>query len=518
MSQTGANADEWVPVRPGTEGVLALGLANVIMAGKLRPAEAGGRAGSLIEGWSTGLTAYPPEQVEKLTGVAARRVERLARELAEMRPSVAMIGGSPLAQTNGLFNALAVNALNALMGSVEQPGGMSFTPQIDIARSLQPPAPSAGRASASAEAPADRPASVAAATDVGGRSRALDRMAADILAGADSSPQVLLVDSANPIFTTPRAWRVREAFQKIPYIASFGNFLDETSSLADLILPDHSFLESWAESVPESGAMVTVVGAAPPVMRPLHQTRATEDVLLQIGRGLRRPLDLPWETFEEMLAATFAALPAPSKDADAWTDAQEKGGWWGTLPAGLVAATPTVTSATRPVAFVQPQFDGDAQQFPFHLLPYASSAFLDGSLAHLPWLQEMPDPLTSAMWSSWLEINPATAERLGIGQGDVVEVASAHGTVRSSAIVSPGIAPDVVAMPVGQGHRTFTRYASGRGENPIELLASITEPETGALAWAATRVRVSRIGGPDGRLVLFAGGLREHEERGRGRG
>jgi anaerobic selenocysteine-containing dehydrogenase len=167
---------------------------------------------------------------------------------------------------------------------------------------------------------------------------------------------------------------------------------------------------------------------------------------------------------------------------------------------------------------VQPQFDGDAQQFPFHLLPYASSAFLDGSLAHLPWLQEMPDPLTSAMWSSWLEINPATAERLGIGQGDVVEVASAHGTVRSSAIVSPGIAPDVVAMPVGQGHRTFTRYASGRGENPIELLASITEPETGALAWAATRVRVSRIGGPDGRLVLFAGGLREHEERGRGRG
>ena len=171
--------------------------------------------------------------------------------------------------------------------------------------------------------------------------------------------------------------------------------------------------------------------------------------------------------------------------------------------------------AHRTVTFVEPQFDGDAQQFPFHFLPYASSAFLDGSLSHLPWLQEMPDPLTSAMWSSWVEINPTTAERLGIGQGDVVEVTSAHGTVRTSAVVSPGIAPDLVAMPVGQGHRTFTRYASGRGENPIELLASISETATGALAWAATRVRVSRIGGPDGRLVLFAGGLREHEERGR---
>jgi anaerobic selenocysteine-containing dehydrogenase len=500
MSQTGANADEWVPVRPGTEGVLALGLAHVILANKLRPAEAGGRAGSLIEGWSTGLAAYTPEQVEKLTGVAARRVERLSRELAERRPSVAIVGGSPLAQTNGLFSALAVNALNALMGSVEQPGGLFFTPQIDIARTFRPKPGATGSRQTVRLKPADRQ---------------LENIATEILSGADSSPQVLFVDGANPVFTTPRAWRVREAFQKIPYIASFGSFLDETSSLADLILPDHSFLESWAESVPESGATVAVVSAAPPVMQPLHQTRATADVLLEIGRRLRRPLDLPWQTFDEMLAATFAALPAPSADTDAWTDAQEKGGWWGTLPAGLVAPAPVVASGTPTVTFVEPQFDGDAQQFPFHFLPYASSAFLDGSLSHLPWLQEMPDPLTSAMWSSWVEINPITAERLGIGPGDVVEVTSAHGTVRTSAVVSPGIAPDLVAMPVGQGHRTFTRYASGRGETPIELLASISETATGALAWAATRVRVSRIGGPDGRLVLFAGGLREHRERGR---
>ena len=167
------------------------------------------------------------------------------------------------------------------------------------------------------------------------------------------------------------------------------------------------------------------------------------------------------------------------------------------------------------MAFVEPRFDGDASQYPFNFLPYASNAFLDGSLAHLPWLQEMPDPLTSAMWSSWIEINPTTAARLGIALGDVVEVASAHGTLRTAALVSPGIAPDLVAMPVGQGHQSFTRYASGRGENPIELLAPLTEPETGSLAWAATRVRITRVGGPDGRLILFAGGMREHEDGGR---
>ncbi len=127
-------------------------------------------------------------------------------------------------------------------------------------------------------------------------------------------------------------------------------------------------------------------------------------------------------------------------------------------------------------------------------MPYVSSQFGDGSAAHLPWLQEMPDPLTSAMWSSWVEINPQTAERMHIAQGDVVEVRSSQGTLRAPAMIFPGIAPEVIAMPIGQGHENFTRYASKRGVNPIAILAPATEPETGALAWAATRVSITRVG------------------------
>jgi anaerobic selenocysteine-containing dehydrogenase len=488
MTQTGANADQWMAARPGTEGVLALGLAHVIVTAKLRPASAGGRAGSLIEGWSSGLIDFAPAQVEHITGVPATRVERLARELAEISPSVALVGGPPLAHTNGLFTALAVNALNALLGSVERPGGVYFTPQFNLA---------------------------AAAKGLAGRAAAptsLQRFAAGVMDGT-SVPQVVLLDGANPIFTAPKGWRVREALERVPYIASFGSFLDETAALSDLILPDHSFLETWSDALPESGSMTAVASVAPAAMMPLHQTRATPDVLLDVSRRLGRPLTLPWESFEALLTETISALPMTST-FDAWTDAQEKGGWWGTLPAALaIPAAPL--AQTRPVAFSEPQFDGDPGQYPLHFLPYASSAFLDGSLAHLPWLQELPDPLTSAMWSSWIEINPQTAAGLGIRDGDVVEVASAHGTLQTAAIVSPAVAPDVVAMPAGQGHQTFTRYASGRGENPIALLAPLTEPETGSLAWAATRVRVTRIGDPDGRLILFAGGSREHEDRGR---
>ena len=490
MSPTGANADGWVPARPGTEGVLAMGLAHVMIASHLRPATGAGRAGGLIRGWTEGLADYTPDRVQQITGVPAARVEQLARQFVETRPAVAIVAGPPLAHSNGLFTALAVNALNALAGSIEQAGGVFFTPQLDIAAALKI-APPVGRPAPS-----------------------LDRLAADALAGGSDGPQVLVVDDVNPVFTAPRAWRVREAFAKVPHIVSFSGFLDETSVLADLILPDHSFLESWAEAVPESGATMAVASVAPPVMHPLYQTRATGDVLLDIGRRLKRPLNLPWQTFDEMVAAAFAALPAATPGGDAWSEAQTAGVWSGTLPASLRrrAATTTETTRAEAVAFEAPRFDGGAEEYPFHFLPYPSTAFLDGSLAHLPWLQEMPDPLSTAMWCSWVELNPATAARLGVGVGDVVEVASSQGAVRAAAVITPGIAPDVVAMPMGQGHRTFTRYASGRGANPAEVLAAVTEPATGAVAWAATRVRVSRVGPADGRLALFGGGLREHAE------
>src|SRR4029450_1525626 len=69
-----------------------------------------------------------------------------------------------------------------------------------------------------------------------------------------ANAKVLLLDEANPVFLAPKAWKVRETVEKIPFIVSFGTFVDDTSSFADLLLPDHSFLESWVDSLPEAGA------------------------------------------------------------------------------------------------------------------------------------------------------------------------------------------------------------------------------------------------------------------------
>ena len=498
MTQTGANADEWVPANPGTEGALALAMAHVILKEKLVPASQAGRAGSAIVGWNDGLPDFAPDRVEKITGVSAARIERLARTFANMRPAVAMVGGAPLAHTNALFTAVAVNALNALGSSVGEPGGLFFTPQVGSG-------PKAQGSGNSGVAQGFSPAS-------GLRDWA-----------ASASSQVVLLDGANPVFTAPKTWKVKEALDKAPYIVSFGSFIDETTVLADLILPDHSFLESWVDSTPESGSLVAVASAAAPAMKPLHETRATGDVLLDVASKLHKPLSLGAATYDEAIKNSFAGLPAAPDGTDAFSAAQKQGGWWGDLPKGQEGRVGqaanngrgTQEKTARSFSYVDPQFDGDAGQYPYHFLPYPS-LFLDGSLAHLPWLQEQPDPITSAMWCTWVEINPKTAEKLGIAAGDVVEIASAHGSVKAGAVISPGIAPDVIAMPVGQGHQNFTRFASGRGENPVAILAPVTEQETGALAWAATRVKASRVGGPDGKLILYAGSLREEGDMGRG--
>jgi anaerobic selenocysteine-containing dehydrogenase len=485
MSQTGANADEWVYSKPGTEGLLALGLAHVILNEKLRPAEAVGEAGTQIDGWSKGLLDYTPEVVAKLTGVEAARIQRLAREMAVHLPAVVLIAGATLAQTNGLANALAANALNALLGSVGKPGGIFFTPQ--------PPMP---------ELTAQKQGSSVRALSEG------------ILKG--SAPvEALLIYNANPVFASPPAWRVREAIEKVAFIASFGSFVDETSILSDLILPDHSYLESWVDSIPESGTTQAVASLAPPAMNPLHHTRAMPDVLLEVARQLGGDVGkaLPWKTYQDMLQAAFESLrnhpsSVSAKTADDfWSEVQEKGGWWSgeaTKPAAVRAAK----SSAAPAKVTEPKFDGAAQEYPFNFLPYASLQFGDGRHANLPWMQEMPDTISTAMWSTWLEINPQTAERMGIKQGDLLEVASQHGKLQAPALIAPGIAPDVVAMPVGQGHEHYGRYASHRGANPIKILAPETEPETGALAWASTRVKIARVG-KKGKLILFGGGLRE---------
>jgi anaerobic selenocysteine-containing dehydrogenase len=491
MSQTGGSADRWIPCQPGREGVLALGIAHVILKEKLNRGPAQTRAGALIAGWSEGLPAYAPEAVEKTTGVPAATITRLAHEIGASGQSGAIAGGAPLAHTNGLFTALAVNALESLVDAGGAQGAVvSFMPETRLG------------------------GDETVATPAWGSYAALNAFSQAVLGERPAAAKVLLLGDTNPVFSAPPSAKVREAIAKVPYVASFASFIDETSAMADLILPDHAPLESWLDDTPESGSTQMVASLAPPALHALHNTRSMPDILLGIAKQMGGPMAaaLPWESYEAMLRAQYLTLRrqsptavAADSDDDFWSKVQAQGGWWSAAGAGQRG---TAASSARPASnATEPSFDGEAAAFEFHFLPYASQSFRDGSLAHLPWLQEMPDVLTSAMWSSWVEINSKTAERLKIAQGDMVLVTSQHGSVRAPAVISPGIAPDMVAMPVGQGHENFTRFATGRGANPLSILAPMTEAETGSLAWAATRVKIARAGDAvPGQLILFSGG------------
>ena len=129
----------------------------------------------------------------------------------------------------------------------------------------------------------------------------------------------------------------------------------------------------------------------------------------------------------------------------------------------------------------------------FALQLYPHIYFNDGRHANLGWMQENPDPMTMAVWNSWVEINMQVAHDLGIRTGDLVRLTSPNGSVEVLAVPYPAIHPGAVAVPIGQGHSVYGRNAMGRGRNPLAILAATADPQTGAFAYAATQVTLTKV-------------------------
>ena len=96
--------------------------------------------------------------------------------------------------------------------------------------------------------------------------------------------------------------------------------------------------------------------------------------------------------------------------------------------------------------------------------------------------------MTTIAWQSWVEINPDTAQKLGVTYGDVVHVTSPNGSIDAPVYVYPVIRPDTIGVPLGQGHTHFGRYADFRGANAMALLGATPDN------WATVRVKVERTG------------------------
>ena len=469
FSMTAANADRWVPVKPGMEGLLALSIAQVIIHEGLADAAA---AGALTGDDPDALSVFAPDLVADRVGVSAGRIHDIALKFAEHGPSIAIGGGSAGAHTNGLFNLIAIYSLNSLVGSVESPGGVLFNPAPPLE-------------------------DLAATSDSGSLSDWRGAVA-DMRAGKVNT---LLVRGADPFYGLPASVDIHDASYDVPFIASFSNIMDDTTRMADLVLPQHTAFEDWGTDSPHFGPGYELVGFQQPVVRPFFENRGPElgtrgfaDVLLTLAQGLNIDLDLGGETFKEVLQAEAQKLFDMGRGSvnaadfgGFWNGVLQRGGWWDTNSrfSGAVVMPPEIPE------FHEPEFEG-GDAFEYYLTPFSQTGIGEGQRAHLPWMQATPDPITTATWRTWVELNLHVADDLEIREGDVIRITSPRGSIEALAFPHPGVPPDTVSIPLGQGHAASGRYAKDRGANVFSFLTPSMDADSGAFAWAATKVNIQK--------------------------
>ena len=469
LTATGVSADRWLAAPAGREADVALVLGRVILdeglAAAARPAgvdavfkdvDAGGLAADL--------------------GLSFEGLVHLARLFAQSNAPLAIPGGGLGARENGGDAVLAVMALNLLVGAQ--------------GRTLRPPA-------GLPEAKLDPVERVSSFSEV-------KSFIADMAAG---TIDVLLVLDGDPLHDLPAALGFREAVARVPLIVDFSPFPTDTGEeLAHLRLPAPTYLETWGYQVPDPGTGLQTLGAQQPVVRQLYDTRSSVDVLLSVAKGLgaRGQELLPWEKEVDYLKESVVGLAGRTDaslvtgDAEVlWVKWQQYGGWWSTSEttvSGEAAGAPPAPAAKAPGALdLSLSAPEGGAEGTFLLRPYPSLTLGDGRHANQPWLQETPDTMTSIMWDTWVEINPAVALQLGVVTGDIVKVTSEVGSVEAPAYIYRGIGRDMVAMPLGQGHVAYGRYAAGRGANTADLISPV-EGRDGELAWGATRVTLEKVG------------------------
>ena len=407
MSLTGMNADEWIAARPGTEGTLALAMAQVILSQHLArvPADAS-RLVSV-------LSAYRPSAMAQAIGIDADTIVRLAREFARSGGGLAVAGGMATQYANGAEIVAAVNILNYVAGSV----GSLIKFGADLA---------IGSTNTFAD---------------------LTALTSDMTNGRVA---LLFVHGTNPAHSLPGAFQ--QALGKVGYKVSFSSYMDETAAACDLILPDHHALEQWGDSRPRAG----VTALQQPVVQPVFDTRPSGDVILKLsGKS---------GTFQDYLQGKWR--PRHPKDFDQyWFDSLTKGGIYGDAPTRAVRLAEGVAK----IGFAALAAPAVPDQ---QVIVFPHPALHDGRGANKPWLQELPDPVSKIAWHSWVEVHPDTAAKWGIATGDFLLLKSSFGAQKFPAWITRSVRPDVLAVPTGQGHTAYGRYAKDRSANAFELLGA----------------------------------------------
>ncbi len=458
-SMTAANADKWVPIAPGSEGYAAMALASTLVEN------------GMAEGDAAALSNFRPDAVAGMLQIPEAALDggsvgHFFEELAGKMAHGGLViggGGEAGAYSNGKFNASAALILNHLLGNVGKAGGLQ---------------PDAGAPIASA--PSNAPHATLqdwrqAVSEInGGRAR------------------MVLVHNADPVRGLPAGAGVREALaNENVVVISASPFLDDTAAMADLIIPDRAGLENWGDDAPNPAPGHKVYAVQQPVVNPLADLdpRSFADILLTAAADLGYGDAMPAASYEDLIRANVAELGAD------FTETLKNGGWWDESATARASAPSSgmLNDIAGMAAMPQMQGSGD-----FQLQPFAHHTILDGRNAHLPWAQSTPDPLTTVAWQTWVDINEAQGKKMGLREGDVVNITTSAGSIQALVYLNPGSPPGIAAVPMGGGQRIGSNYATDRDPresgNVMSILAVAEVDGSGGLAWSANRCTITPTG------------------------
>jgi thiosulfate reductase / polysulfide reductase chain A len=508
-SLTAAKADRWLPINPGTDAVLALAIANVIISEKLYDR-------AFVEQWTEGfadyrdaVADYTPDRAAIITGILARDIEQLARDFAATSPAIAWAGTGATRWQEGSYAAYAIFCLNALVGSIDVPGGVIYQSAPGYAAMPGILADTAARNGLNqtrldlAEGGLVKTPAVSA-----------NRVAESIINKKPYAVAAAIGVNANYLMDTPGTARWADAMAALPYYVHIGSFGNEMSEYADIILPSATFLESWAYEHSPAGIGIDEVKIKQPVVQPHHDVHPVGDIVFGLAGALGGAVA---DSFDDVGGNITQFVRNRTAGLADWDKLLADGVWVGeayiyrrydrifNTPSGkfefssgnlmqTYGASNSVLYAGLSAVprYTEPVFIGDALEYPLKLVSYQPLLDVENGGQDYPWAQQMYLVMAGRGWGNFVDLSHEAARRYNLKDGDDVWVESQSGRLKASARVIAGIHPDVVAIARGQGHYANGQWADGMGVNPNDITGVVYDNLSGQSALYNTRVKVYR--------------------------
>ncbi|MBM3173955.1 MAG: hypothetical protein FJZ85_09705, partial [Chloroflexi bacterium] len=502
-SVTAAKADLWIPIKPGTDGALALAMANVIISEELYDA-------NFVNNWTSGfdqykelvLSQYAPERMAEITGVSADVIRRIAAEFAQTKPAIAWRGRGATCWPDGSYASFAIFCLNALVGSIDVPGGVIYQ---EYPSYREMPAIAEDRIAKAGKAKPSLGSNREGRVPVAGVSA--NQVADSILKGNPYPVEVAIGYNSNFNMLAPGSGRWDEAMAKLPFYVHVAPSITEMATFADIVLPACTFLEEWGYDHCPPGSGFAEMKIKQPAVERLYDSLSIADIIFglakRLGGAVAQSFDGTGDDAEGFVRyRTGTVMP--------WDEFRGQGVWVGAkyefykydrvfktpskkfefYSANMEAVLRSSDSTSCLPHYKEAKFLGDEKTYPLMLSTYAPLLDIENGNQNYPWAQEIYMVLHGQGWSNFVEMNSETAHGLGIKDGDMVWVESSFGKVKGKARVFQGIHPGVVAIANGQGHWACGRWAKGMGINPNSILGVDYDRLSGQSTFFNTRVKV----------------------------